>query len=237
MERNSEKVVNNNYRFERKFDLTGLSVAEVEYVIQSNPCHFKEIYHPRFINNIYLDSIFSYKSYFDNVDGTANRVKARIRWYGDMFGKINKPILEFKIKRGLVGKKDSYALPAFELSKQFNYRDFKAILPQSDLPKQVQITLNSLTPAMMNRYQRKYYLSANGKFRLTIDTNLAYYRINSINNTFINKISPEKEIILELKYAQEDDTSVHQITNHFPFRMTKSSKYVKGLDLIYGDFS
>lgn len=234
---NSEKVVDNRYRYERKFDLQGFSLQEVNYVIKSNPFHFNEIYHTRYINNIYFDSIFAYQSYFDNVDGAANRIKARIRWYGDLLGTIEKPVLEFKIKRGMVGRKDSFKLPSFPLDHDFNYHFLKQQFNQADLPKEVKLTLQSLTPAMMNRYKRTYYLSANGKYRLTIDSELSYYRINTINNTFINKQVAESEIILELKYAAVDDKNINKITSYFPFRMTKSSKYVKGMDLLYSDFS
>ena len=34
------------------------------------------------------------KNCFNNVDGLKNRVKVRIRWYGDLFGVIEKPVLE-----------------------------------------------------------------------------------------------------------------------------------------------
>jgi hypothetical protein len=40
--------------------------------------------------------------------------------------------------------------------------------------------------------------------------------------------------ILELKYDHEQDEEAGFITNHLPFRMTKSSKYVMGIESFYG---
>ncbi len=40
-------------------------------------------------------------------------------------------------------------------------------------------------------------------------------------------------IILELKYNQDMDNGANYIVNCFPFRLTKSSKYVSGIESLY----
>ena len=40
-------------------------------------------------------------------------------------------------------------------------------------------------------------------------------------------------IILELKYNYQDDDEAHIISSYFPFRMTKNSKYVSGVETLY----
>ena len=99
-----EEVVNNNssdkiteYRFERKFLTTYLDEKELESILKLNSFTFKEIFHTRYVNNIYYDT-HSMDNYFDNVDGRDNRIKARIRWYGDLEQEVKSPILEFKNK-------------------------------------------------------------------------------------------------------------------------------------------
>ena len=100
------------YRYERKFAIPGLTMLEAEAFIRLLPGMFSEIYYPRMVNNIYLDSLQS-QCYFDNLDGLKDRVKVRVRWYNNLLGFVEKPVLEFKIKKGALGKKISYALNPF----------------------------------------------------------------------------------------------------------------------------
>ena len=99
-------------RFERKFTVNRLSKQGIELVIKQNSAFFSKIYKQRYINNIYLDTP-NLTFFFDNNAGKSNRKKIRIRWYGDMFGMISYPILEFKIKTGDVGNKFSFPLFLF----------------------------------------------------------------------------------------------------------------------------
>ena len=57
----------------------------------------KEIYEKRKINSIYLDT-FDLNDFNDTVDGEKQRSKLRLRWYGQTFNSVIKPILENKIK-------------------------------------------------------------------------------------------------------------------------------------------
>ena len=102
-----KKVNISEYRFERKFFISGLSRTELEMIIKLHPYNFSEIYQQRNINNIYYDN-FDFQCYNDNVIGISNRIKARLRWYGNLFGEINHSKIELKIKKGLLGK--NYAI-------------------------------------------------------------------------------------------------------------------------------
>ena len=48
----------------------------------------------------------------------------------------------------------------------------------------------------------------------------------------MNNTKNNSDIILELKYDQIHDDNVELITNNLPFRLTKSSKYVSGIDYV-----
>ena len=106
-------------RFERKFLIERFSKSSIEVVIKQNPVFFFEIFRERFINNIYFDTP-NLTFFYDNVVGKSNRKKIRIRWYGDFFGEIQTPVLEFKLKNGYTGKKKSFPLIDFNLNKNFN---------------------------------------------------------------------------------------------------------------------
>ena len=89
-----------NYRYERKSVISELTKNEIKALIKLHPAMFLESYPPRFVNNLYLDSV-GMNNYFDNMAGLKERVKVRIRWYGRLFGSVEKPTLELKIKNGL----------------------------------------------------------------------------------------------------------------------------------------
>ena len=76
-----------DYRYERKFFITSLSRFEVESIVKLHPAIFSEIFHERFVNNIYLDSS-DLINFYENIEGQSNRIKIRIRWYGELFGYI-----------------------------------------------------------------------------------------------------------------------------------------------------
>ncbi len=216
-------------RHERKFLITDHSAAEVEQIIKFNPACFTEIHHQRTVNNIYFDSL-AFDSYYRNVEGDTNRTKARIRWYGGLFGKVTNAMLEFKIKKGLLGRKQSYSLDAFQLDEHFSKQQIEAAI--ANTPIDIRHWMLSMQPALLNSYIRKYFLSADKKFRLTIDSEQIYYRISYNNNTFLNKVNNPQAVVLELKYEMSLDEEANVISNGFPFAMTKNSKYLQGIERV-----
>jgi SPX domain protein involved in polyphosphate accumulation len=224
------KVANNNlnisdYRYERKFFITELSKYEVESIVKMNTAIFREIYYKRFVNNIYFDS-FNYNNFRDNVEGATDRIKIRIRWYGDLFGHIKSPILEIKIKKGLLGKKISVPIKPFDLTRDTN---ISGILTINNLNEIIGIDFESLIPSLINRYSRTYSQSADKKFRITIDSEQSFYLVNKENNLFLDHHIDNNTVILELKYNKDSEKKVNYISSEFPFRVTKSSKYVNGI--------
>ncbi|MGZ4117980.1 MAG: VTC domain-containing protein, partial [Bacteroidia bacterium] len=143
-----------------------------------------------------------------------------------------KPTLEFKIKKGLLGKKDSYSLLPFTLDTNFSKEQIQQSLSSEKTPIHVRDLMNSLKPVLLSCYTRKYFLSADGKFRITIDSKLTYYRINYFGNTFLNKSIDHDTTVLELKYDSTLETEAKQIGNSFPFALTKSSKYLQGIERV-----
>ena len=83
----------------------------------------------------------------------------------------------------------------------------------------------------MNRYYREYYLSANKKYRITVDHEIEYNYASLFNLNYLKSIKDNK-IILELKYNVSNDVDIEIITNHFNFRLSKNSKYINGIESI-----
>ena len=193
---------------------------------------FKEIYSKRFINNIYFDTI-GLKYFYDNIDGSMNRLKVRLRWYGRLFGKVGNPQLEFKIKEGLSGKKETYRVKPFLFEKGLISEKILEHIMTSNLRNGVIEKLSYLEPIIINRYQRKYFISSNKRYRITLDYNQSYCAFKGNQNLIPHTNSNELSSILELKYSIRDEDNIDQITNSFPFRLTKSSKYVNAIKELF----
>lgn len=220
-----------NFRYERKFTATALHRSEVIHPVKVHPALFREIFYPRRVNNIYLDTA-SLKFYTENKLGISKRKKVRIRWYGDTFGKVVRPKLEYKIKAGLLGTKRTYELMPFELGENFSFAMLSSVLQNSDLPPEVLEDLKILRPTLLNSYRRTYFLNADKNFRLTFDEDLSYHRTSVFSQKTKEAKLQERHFILELKYAADLDDHAHGISNKFSFRLDKSSKYVTGIDLV-----
>jgi SPX domain protein involved in polyphosphate accumulation len=221
-----------DYRYERKFVVSDITKPQMESFIRLHPAAFSEIYFERFVNNIYFDT-YSMQNYFANIDGLLHRTKCRIRWYDDLFGHIDKPVLELKIKDGLLGRKESFPLPSFTLEEKFDQDAIRSIFENSAVPNALKTDLNSFQPALLNRYSRRYFQSADRHYRITVDTQMEYYRIEPYENNFLQKMTDDNFIILELKYNHDQEHHAHNISGFFPFRMTKSSKYVSGIQKLF----
>ena len=220
------------YRYERKFFIDQMDFHEALALVKRHPAMFSEIYPPRYINNIYFDHPLL-DNYADNIDGAPIRKKARVRWYHDLFGKVEQPTLEFKIKDGLMGNKISYPYPDFNFESGFSEFYFRDLIQSSALPPEVVYYLKTLEPAIVNRYHRWYLATPDRAFRVTVDADLTYYHLNKFNNQFLFRQVDRRSVVVELKYQQEHDPEADRISGGFPFRMTRSSKYIQGIERVY----
>ena len=225
---NKNNGTEREYRYERKFATDLVTPDEVETVLYRHPSAFREIHHQRWINNIYFDS-FDRHSLTAAVNGHTDRLKYRVRWYGRLFGHMYKPILELKHKHGWVGSKDRYGIEAFEFDRGFGIEVVRKAFDQSDLPDSLRLELSCLEPALVNRYSRRYYQSADGAYRVTIDTGLVFYQIDRYRSQFLAHADRSQVTIIEVKYDREDDDGVRKVLDGFPVRLTKSSKFVSGV--------
>lgn len=164
------------------------------------------------------------------MEGDRDRVKVRLRWYGEQLGFIEKPVLEFKIKEGLLGRKDSFKLNSFTLDSNFSRETMEAALTKKKIPAEVRNEVLALQPTMLSQYHRTYYLSLDGKYRLTVDGSMIFRRITYNKPIFLEKHYDRLTSILEMKYGHGDDEEARAISTGFPFLLTKSSKYVQGLE-------
>lgn len=236
MGRNMEKVVNSDsnnktLRYERKFIFENILLEDlISTIVYTNPYGFQEIYHQRAVNNIYFDdSELSF--YHQNVSGIGLRKKYRLRWYSKDFYNVHEPTFEIKRKYGELGDKYLFKMPKFKVDLEKNSpEDIQKLITiylTKSNNKELALKLHSLSPALYSSYLRRYFLSSCKKFRITLD-----YQISFTNTHQISFNSTLKEIVLELKYDEKDDMEARIVSQNIHSRLSKNSKYVRGIDLI-----
>jgi len=197
--------------------------------VRQHPALFREAYPERPVNNLYFDTP-GLRHYFDHVSGAACRQKVRLRWYGGFHGRIEHPRLEFKYRQGLLGGKTTHDLPGFCVNGGFDRQALAALWSRADLPEATRLQLGGVHPVLANRYRRRYFVSADGHFRLTLDQALETYDVRAAGQATGTVHQDETRLILELKYDAAHAAVADRVANCFPFRLTRCSKYVLGLE-------
>jgi hypothetical protein len=220
------------FRYERKFVEEERSYEEVKNWILTHPQLFSPLYFPREINNLYFDTP-GFDFYQDNVEGEMNRKKIRIRWYGDREGPHPTVALEYKIKRGLLGTKKTYYLHDYVGAAVWTPRKLFAWLQEQYLPFPILHELKNLRPVLLNHYTREYFSNEDQSIRITLDKNVRYQAFPSFPTLYSSPRRGGKGIIMEIKYSPQLEEQVQSSVQHFPFRLSKSSKYVSGMQTIF----
>ena len=217
-----------NLRYERKFIADGLALAEVLALVKRHPAAFRETYPARNVNNLYLDSP-DLSDYYDHVNGIAHRTKTRIRWYGAWAGRLDTPTLERKLKHGLVSGKVSHRLPPFSMNGHVWTPDLGVAFDSANLPALTRSTLHHLQPSLLNRFQRYYFQSSDGRFRLTVDSGLQFAAARQARGMGVSLYPPAAPVVIELKFGLLEAEYAAHVTNALPFRLARCSKYVLGI--------
>jgi hypothetical protein len=220
-------------RYERKWILTGLPLTEVLALVRQHPAAFRPAFPVRQVNNVYFDSI-DLDSYHAHVSGASRRRKVRLRWYGEFQTLAPHPVLEFKIKHGSAGWKETFPASEALLENVLRHN-----LPRGDwdgdgVPELARQRLRSLLPTVGNRYQRHYFCSARSGVRITVDSHLSFYSGKGQNQGWHPLVYNGPEVILELKYDDSQVREAVDISNDFPFRLSRCSKYVLGIQHLDG---
>jgi len=215
-------------RYERKFILPNWGVTRALNLIKLNRGFFHEVYCHRWVNNIYLDTIFL-KNLREHIDGQADRSKLRVRWYGYMVGDVDNPGLELKVKSGELGYKLRHRMNGFHFSSDLDLKSFKHSMKETKFSEDFLDVLTGTVPVLINRYQRRYFLSQDKSYRLTLDYGLQIIPLYGHCRSNCVYKYPASHVIIEIKYSREHDGNLGDITTMFPFRLSKFSKYVDGI--------
>ncbi len=186
--------------------------------------NFKEIYNKRQINSIYFETK-NFSDLIDTINGEKYRSKLRLRWYGNTFNNLTRPVLENKIKINNQNYKIKHNIDYVKFKNEISSDDIYNIVKDlKDLSSQSKFKIQTREPNLLVTYTRRYFMYNN--VRITLDTNLKskdFYRKKKIaEKDFFKK---NKISIVEIKYNDNCFNDVKKITSYFSNRVGKFSKY------------
>ena len=223
-------------RYELKSVYPSRKYNDVLNTLYSSRFLIREIFHERFINNIYFDTL-GYSDYLANLHSEPDRKKYRIRWYGELKGHIEKPMLELKYKRGMTGGKKSLPLPEYAFGETFSYAAYASSLRgrfQNDGEAGfLTDELLQREPVLVNRYSRRYFLTLDGKYRITLDRDMWFYSYPTalrMKNYRFGTQAPS--MVMEIKFESADAKGAGDLLNDLKFRVYRNSKYINGMNAL-----
>lgn len=198
----------------------------ISILLDTHPFGFREIFKERRVHNIYCDSELL-SAYDENISGVSERVKVRYRWYEDVQSGLLTPIiLELKFKQGKLGGKKF--IPLKKRRDEISISEIVELGMRLSSDDLIGITSTYSIPSIYNSYIRTYYLSRDGKIRLTIDRNInfspMYLESFQKGRTDIRPFS-----IIEVKGLPDDHQLISDFLKDFPYRPYRFSKYVVGI--------
>ena len=205
----------------------------VALAVRLHPAAFREAYPSRWINSVYFDSL-GLDACMDNLAGISRRTKVRFRWYGDLHG-FESGTLEFKRKRNQFGWKDRFEVAGRIDLRASSWRQLRSHI-RSGLPSSaLELYDRNMLPVLINRYCRDYYISADGKVRITLDRGLRIFDQRTRPAPNLSFESPlAHTMVVETKFAVEDRGRAQEVLQSLPIRVSKNSKYVRGVLSITG---
>ena len=206
---------NDKYRYELKYVLNQSDLLHLMSFIYSSSAGFRKQYDDRWVNNVYFDNEVL-DSAQENLSGISNRTKIRYRWYGDMT-ETESGLLELKLRKNQLGTKQYFPLVNIK-SLEILEKNVAKALPGI-----------KILPILQNRYLRQYFIDFSQNFRLTIDQNIYYMKIK---NEFVRETKgtiKDPRVVVELKFDQKQHPLLGKVSQFFPFKLSKHSKYINGL--------
>jgi len=216
-------------RYEIKISCKSHQLPQVNAWVRLHPAHWRVAYPSRQVNNVYFETP-DYASLNDNLAGIGKRRKLRLRWYGPALETITGAHLELKCRQGQVGWKENWSLERLRLDLQQPWSDLLGVIKDA-ADAQANLWLAQFAcPALLNHYQRDYYVTPDQAVRLTVDTRLGASNPRFSAQPSFRRPAPLAErVVIELKTDRQHYQRLVHILAHFPIRADRHSKYVQGM--------
>jgi len=216
-------------RLEIKFASYRVNLSRLLNWISTHSAAFYAPFGDRWVNNVYYETHDS-TAYNQNLSGASSRIKVRYRWYGDSLAPAP-GVLEVKCKRNFFGWKKRF--PCNDLPLIDARDDWLTIDRQlaGQLSDEGRLWLQTYpVPTILNRYLRRYFVSADDRIRVTVDTDQAVWdqRYKSVPNYDQQAHLPDT-LVVEFKFARDDRELASSIIQTMPIRVGRHSKFMNGV--------
>jgi hypothetical protein len=216
-------------RREVKMIAEALAEADVLASLRLHPAGLRESFPPRVVQSLYLDSPFQ-TALTDNLAGISQRRKLRFRWYGDDCKQV-RGILEEKLRRNQLGWKRRLPLTEPRRVEGAARTAFMRDLAHGLPPVWLECIAMGLEPVQWIAYTRRYFASADGALRATVDTALrACDQRHRAALTRKFETPLPQLLIVELKGAASCSQRLGELAGALPLLVDKCSKFVLASD-------
>ncbi len=218
-------------RYEVKFSLTNAELPHALGWVTTHACGFRKAFPDRFVNNIYMDTA-DLQAYEENAAGIGDRDKLRFRWYGDTWA-ASAGTLEVKCRSDSVGWKwTARVLRPFDL-EHATWQQFRDTLRGGLDDLFVFLLDQQPFVTLVNRYLRSYFVSRDGRVRLTIDREIqSFPQLGRARPALRFAAHRAQAVVLEVKCAVDDRPLAARVLKDIPWRAARHSKYATGIESI-----
>jgi len=220
-------------RMEIKFVAMEHELQRLRRWLQVHPAGFRSPYPARRVNNVYFDT-YNYFAFSENLSGASARTKLRYRWYG-AHDYPDAGTLEVKCKRNYYGWKLLYPSDRAPWEEGDSWRDVRSRLIRLLQPEAALWLRANPQPVILNRYEREYFVSQDGRVRATLDTHQSVYdqRYKPWPNVSRSANLP-RTLVMEFKFDRNDRALASHLLQGLPLRVSRNSKYITGVRSVQG---
>lgn len=219
-------------RHEVKFVAPESRAGELERWIRLHPAGFRSVHPERSVQSVYFDTP-DLADYALGASGASERVKLRLRWYGDE-PRAASSALELKLRRNRLGWKRLHAVGPVDLTAG-RWAELRRGLRER-LPAVARAWLDARPqPVLLGRYRRRYLASRDGRVRLTLDRRQAVLDQRlSARPRLAGTIPLPALLVLEFKFAAGERAAGEAAMAGIPIRASRHSKYALGVAALLG---
>lgn len=221
-------------RYEVKFVASDPFAPTLRNWVRLHAAGFRIAYPSRRVNNVYFDT-HDLVTFWENLTGISERTKVRYRWYGERL-EPGPGALELKGKRNSLGWKRVFRVGQAPWFPGASWRAIRGNLLAA-LPPLARLWFEEHpAPVILNSYRREYYVSADGRVRVTLDLDQGVWdqRFSSHPNLTRAANLPQC-LVVEVKCAKADRDLASRVLEGIPIRVSRHSKYVTGVRAVTGN--
>ena len=218
-------------RYEVKFSIPPQDLAHARGWVRAHRCGFGDAFPDRYVNNIYMDTA-DLQAYHENQAGIGDRDKLRLRWYGHTWA-AHACVLEVKCRSDSVGWKWSERVNRpFDLEQQ-TWQEVRDAVRGGLSDLYVFLFDQQPFVTLVNRYLRSYFVSRDGRVRLTIDREIQLFpQLGRARPSLRFAAHRVPALVVEVKCAVEDKPLAARVLADMPWRVSRHSKYATGIESI-----